>query len=120
MIITSCLDHSITKALQIVQEVRTWQERVFRKGRHDRLADLAQELHVALYTVRSREQGKSSLSREMPVQICLLYQVSSDCLLGLSDYDPLPYCLAQLAEHNHNIKENGMTRRSCRPVKRRY
>ncbi len=75
-----------------------------RKDHHDRQADLAQKLHVTLYTVRSWEQGKSSPSNEMLVQICRLYQVSSDYLLGLSDHDPLLYGSNQLTEHTYNIK----------------
>ncbi len=75
-----------------------------RKEHNDRQADLAQKLHVTLYTVRSWEQGKSSPSHEMLVQICRLYQVSSDYLLGLSDHDPLLFSSDQPSEYDHNIK----------------
>ena len=62
-----------------------------RKDHNDRQADLAQKLNVTLYTVRSWEQEKSAPSHEMLVQICRLYHVSSDYLLGLTDRDPLLY-----------------------------
>ena len=75
-----------------------------RKDHGDRQADLAQKLHVTLYTVRSWEQEKSALSHEMLVRICRLYQVSSDYLLGLSDYDPPLSGSDQLKEQAHNIK----------------
>ena len=75
-----------------------------RKDQGDRQADLAQKLHVTLYTVRSWEQEKSAPSHEMLVRICRLYQVSSDYLLGLSDYDPLLSGSDQLRENTHNIK----------------
>lgn len=71
-----------------------------RKDHNDRQADLAQKLNVTLYTVRSWEQEKSSPSHEMLVQICRLYHVSSDYLLGLSDQDPLLYGSDQQAEYN--------------------
>jgi len=60
-----------------------------RKDHGDRQADLAKKLNVALYTVRSWEQNKSSPSHDVLVQICLLYHVSSDYLLGLTNQDPL-------------------------------
>lgn len=75
-----------------------------RKDHNDRQADLAEKLHVTLYTVRSWEQEKSAPSHEMLVKICRLYQVSSDYLLGLSDHDPLLYGSDQLKEYAHNIK----------------
>lgn len=59
-----------------------------RKDHGDKQIDLAQKLNVAISTVRSWEQGKSSPSHEMLVCICRLYQVSADYLLGLSDVDP--------------------------------
>lgn len=60
-----------------------------RKDHRDRQADLAEKLHVTLYTIRSWEQEKSSPSNEMLVRICRLYHVSADYLLGLSNHDPL-------------------------------
>ena len=62
-----------------------------RKDHKDRQADLAKKLHVTLYTIRSWEQEKSSPSNEMLVRICMLYHVSADYLLGLSNHDPLLY-----------------------------
>ena len=60
-----------------------------RKDHNDKQVDLARKLNVTPYTVRSWEQEKSSPSHEMLVQICRLYHVTSDYLLGLSDQDPL-------------------------------
>ena len=59
-----------------------------RKDHGDKQTDLAQKLNVAVSTVRSWEQEKSSPPHEMLVCICRLYQVSADYLLGLSDIDP--------------------------------
>lgn len=58
-----------------------------RKDHGDTQLALAQKLHIALSTVRSWEQEKSSPSHEMLVAVCRLYGVSSDYLLGLSDAD---------------------------------
>ena len=62
-----------------------------RKDHKDRQADLAEKLHVTLYTIRSWEQEKSSPSNEMLVRLCRLYHVSADYLLGLSNHDPFLY-----------------------------
>ena len=59
-----------------------------RKDYGDKQTDLAQKLNIAVSTIRSWEQEKSSPSHEMLVHICQLYHVSSDYLLGLSDIDP--------------------------------
>lgn len=59
-----------------------------RKDHGDTQADLASRLNVSLAAVRSWEQEKSSPSHEMLVNICKLYQVSSDYLLGLIRTDP--------------------------------
>lgn len=59
-----------------------------RKDHGDTQASLAKKLGVALPTVRSWEQEKSSPSHELLVTICRLYRISSDFLLGLTDYDP--------------------------------
>ena len=75
-----------------------------RKDHNDRQADLVQKLHVILYTVRSWEQEKSTPSHEMLINICRLYQISSDYILGISDYDPLLYNSDQLVQNTHNIK----------------
>lgn len=50
---------------------------------------LADKLNVSKSTIQSWEQGKSAPSHEMLVEICRLYQVSSDFLLGLKDDDPI-------------------------------
>lgn len=59
-----------------------------RKDHGDTQADLAKHMDVSLSTVRAWEQEKSSPSHEMLVDLCRLYGVSSDYLLGLSDIDP--------------------------------
>lgn len=59
-----------------------------RKDHDDKQADLARKLNVSLAAVRSWEQEKSSPPHDMLVNICRLYQVSSDYLLGISDIDP--------------------------------
>lgn len=59
-----------------------------RKDHNDTQASLAKKLHVTHFTVSSWEQGKSSPPQDMLVQICRLYKVSADYLLGLSDIDP--------------------------------
>lgn len=56
--------------------------------RGDTQATLAEKLHVTHYTVSSWEQGKSTPREETLVEICRLYGVSADFLLGLSDTDP--------------------------------
>lgn len=50
---------------------------------------LADKLMVSKSTVQSWEQEKSSPSHELLVEICRLYHVSADFLLGLKDDDPL-------------------------------
>ena len=59
-----------------------------RKDHKDTQATLAAKLNVSISSVRSWEQGKSSPPHDMLVNICKLYQVSSDYLLGLSRVDP--------------------------------
>lgn len=61
-----------------------------RKDHGDTQSALAEKLHIALSTIRSWEQEKSSPSHDMLVSICRLYHVSSDYLLGLSNIDA-PY-----------------------------
>ena len=46
------------------------------------------KLNVSVATVRSWEQEKSSPAHEILVNICKMYRVSSDYLLGLSNVDP--------------------------------
>ena len=59
-----------------------------RKDHKDTQADLAQQLHVSVSTVRSWEGGHSSPNHEMLISICKLYHVSADYLLGLTRVDP--------------------------------
>lgn len=73
-----------------------------RKDHGDRQADLAEKLHVTLYTVRSWEQENSSPSHDLLVRICRLYHVSSDYLLGLSNHDPLLYDDLDLSSVDQN------------------
>ncbi len=60
-----------------------------RRDKHDTQASLAQKLNVSLSTVKSWERDKSAPSHELLVQICKMYNVTSDFLLGISDEDPL-------------------------------
>ena len=60
-----------------------------RKDHGDTQASLAQKLQVTVSAVRSWEQNKSSPPHETLVNICRLYQVSADYLLGLTRIDPL-------------------------------
>ncbi len=60
-----------------------------RKYYGDYQENLADKLHVSIYTVSSWEQGKSSPSHSDLVAICRLYGVSADYLLGLTDDDPV-------------------------------
>ncbi len=60
-----------------------------RKDHGDTQNDLAEKIHVALTTVRSWEQERSSPSHDYLVAICRLYHVSSDYLLGITNSDPL-------------------------------
>ena len=60
-----------------------------RKDHRDTQADLAERLGVSLPAVRAWEQGKSSPSHEMLVEICRLYGISADfpiCCGGESIY----------------------------------
>lgn len=61
-----------------------------RKLNNDTQAELAENLSVSISTVRSWEQGNSSPNVEMLANICRLYSVSSDYLLGLSSQIQLP------------------------------
>ena len=45
-------------------------------------AELAEKLSVSVYTVRSWERNASAPSNEILVQICKMYGVSADYLLG--------------------------------------
>ena len=59
-----------------------------RKDAKDRQSDLAEKLNVSVQTIKSWEGEKSSPGHDFLVQICRLYNVSADYLLGLSDDDP--------------------------------
>ena len=59
-----------------------------RKDHDDTQKELANKLNISLAAVRSWEQDKSSPPHDVLVNICRLYQVSSDYLLGISDADP--------------------------------
>ena len=59
-----------------------------RKDHGDTQSSLAKKLNVSVATVRSWEQEKSSPAHEILVNICKMYRVSSDYLLGLSKVDP--------------------------------
>ena len=50
--------------------------------------DLAEKLSVSIATVRSWERDIRSPPHQTLVQICRMYCVSSDYLLGLTDIDP--------------------------------
>lgn len=61
--------------------------------------DLATRLNVSVGTVRSWEQERNSPSHELLVQICRLYNVSSDFLLGLTRIErPEEFTREELAQ----------------------
>lgn len=55
-----------------------------RKDHGHHQSDLAALLNVSISAVQGWEQEKTSPSHEMLVQICRLYNVSADFLLGLT------------------------------------
>lgn len=59
-----------------------------RKDHNDTQEHLASKLHISVSTVRSWEQEKSAPCNEMLVNICRLYHITSDYLLGLANEDP--------------------------------
>ena len=59
-----------------------------RKDHDDTQSELAARLNVSLSSIRSWEQEKSSPPHEMLVNICRLYHISADYLLGLTNVDP--------------------------------
>lgn len=59
-----------------------------RKDHDDTQSVLAARLNVSLSSIRSWEQEKSSPPHEMLVNICRLYHISADYLLGLTNVDP--------------------------------
>jgi transcriptional regulator with XRE-family HTH domain len=50
-----------------------------------RQRDVALELRIGIYTLQSYEQGRTEPDLELLTDMCRLYQVSADYLLGLSD-----------------------------------
>lgn len=58
-----------------------------RKDHGDTQQALADKLHVSLHAVRCWEQDKSDPGHDTLIQICRMYYVSSDYLLGLADED---------------------------------
>lgn len=60
-----------------------------RKDHGHTQADLAELLHVSVFSVSAYEQGRTWPQLPTLLHICKLYKVSSDYLLGLSDdYGP--------------------------------
>ena len=60
-----------------------------RKDHGDTQEELAKKLNVSTATVSKWEQGANDPNFETLCQICRMYEVSADFLLGLSDDDPL-------------------------------
>ena len=56
-----------------------------RSDHDDTQGELAEKLNVSVSTVRSWEHNHSAPSNEILVQICKMYGVSADYLLGLAD-----------------------------------
>lgn len=79
-----------------------------RKDHGDTQQSLADKLHVSLHAVRCWEQNKSDPSHETLVEICRLYHVSADYLLGLTD----EYALTGNASREKLNSENRMIMRS--------
>lgn len=50
-----------------------------------RQRDVALELRIGIYTLQSYEQGRTEPDLELLADMCRLYRVSADYLLGLSD-----------------------------------
>lgn len=61
--------------------------RVSREARNISRKELAELLHVTRTQVSDIENGKSGTNLERFLQLCELYQVSADYLLGITD-DP--------------------------------
>ena len=58
-----------------------------RKDNGDRQEDLAEKLCVSKHTVSSWEQGKTMPPTETVKRICEIYDVSSDYILGIIEWD---------------------------------
>lgn len=87
-----------------------------RKLHGDKQADLAVKLGVSIAAIRSWEQDKSSPSHEALVDICRLYHVSSDYLLGLSRVDhPDTFTREELAQLR-NFEEFLLWKRKNHPT----
>ena len=63
--------------------------RDIRKDHEDTQESLGKKLGFATPTVSKWEQGKTDPDLETLKQICRMYEVSADYLLGLTDDDPL-------------------------------
>ena len=63
--------------------------REIRKDHGDTQESLGKKLGYATPTVSKWEQGETEPGLETLKQICRMYEVSADYLLGLSDDDPL-------------------------------
>ncbi len=63
--------------------------RDIRKDHGDTQESLGRKLGFATPTVSKWEQGKTDPDLETLKQICQMYEVSADYLLGLTDDDPL-------------------------------
>ena len=78
----------------------------------DTQSDLARKLNVSKFTVQSWEQGKSEPNHNMLVSLCLLYEVSSDFLLGITDEDPTFYHNLMKQKPNKNNRQQSRFRGS--------
>ena len=78
-----------------------------RKDHHDTQKDLARKLGFSTATVSKWEQGQAKPDLDTLVEICRMYHVTSDFLLGLSDSDPLIYeqRMERLSEEHQKMLE---------------
>ena len=53
--------------------------------RNFKLKEVAEKLNVTIRTISRYEDGTREPSVEMIIKFCKLYDVSADCLLGLTD-----------------------------------
>lgn len=75
-----------------------------RRENKETQADLAKRLNVSLPTVRAWEQDRSSPSHEMLVDICKMYHVSADYLLGLESYDRKHVSYGNVLDQTEQLK----------------
>ena len=80
-----------------------------RSDHDDTQGELAEKLNVSVSTVRSWEHNQSAPSNEILVQICKMYGVSADYLLGLADYDP---------DYTHRLHQAKFTESERRELKK--